>query len=198
MYKRIALAVFAVIVIFLFGLLIGAFFQKFFGARPPAQIYNTSTVIKQIQGLSELVTVKYVMEKIVILEVPPESVLAQLFSGQSRLMLLAHGITKAGIDFQQVGTNDLSIVGKKVSIKIPQAKITDSYLDDSKTQVLERTTGLFRPFDKDLEQNARRQAVDDLKRSARSNGILKEADERARTQLTNLFHQLGFSEVEFR
>ena len=198
MYKRIAFAFSAVALVFLFGLFVGVLFQKFSGTKTPSQIYNTSTVIKQIQGLSELVTVKYVMEKVVILEVPPESMLAQIFSGQSRLILLAHGITKAGIDFQKLGTNDLSIEGHKVFLKMPAAKITDSYLDDTKTQVLERTTGLFQPFDRNLEQNARRQAVDDLKRSARYNGILKEADERARTQLVNLFHQLGFSEVEFR
>ncbi len=198
MFKRIAFAFSAVALVFLFGLLVGVLFQKFSGAKPPPQIYNTSTVITQVQGLSELVTVKYVMEKVVILEVPSESVLAQIFAGQSRLMLLAHGIIKAGIDFQQLGTNDLRIEGKKILFKMPPAKITDSYLDDTKTQVLERTTGLFRPFDRNLEQNARRQAVDDLKRSARYNGILKEADDRARTQLVHLFHQLGFSEVEFR
>ena len=95
MYKRIAFAFSAVALVFLFGLLVGVLFQKFSGAKTPPQIYNTSTVIKQIQGLSELVTVKYVMEKVVILEVPPESMLAQIFSGQSRLILLAHGITKA-------------------------------------------------------------------------------------------------------
>ncbi len=198
MFKRIAIALSVLALVFLLGLVGGALFQKLSGARSPGQIYGTSTVIKQIQGLSELVTVKYVMEKVVVLDVPPESLLAQMFAGQSRLILLAHGITKAGIDFQQLGTNDLRIDDKKIFCKMPAAKITDSYLDDTKTQVLERTTGLFRPFDRNLEQNARRQAVDDLKRSARYNGILKEADERARTQLTNLFHQMGFSEVEFR
>ncbi|MDB6125508.1 MAG: hypothetical protein JWQ71_4501, partial [Pedosphaera sp.] len=72
------------------------------------------------------------------------------------------------------------------------------YLDDKQTQVVERKTGLLRAFDKDLEQNARRQAVDDLNRAARNSGILKDADERARLQLINLFRVLGYSEVEFR
>jgi len=54
----------------------------------------------------------------------------------------------------------------------------------------------LRAFDKDLEQSARRQAVEDLSISARFNGINGDAEERARLQLTNLFHQLGL-EVEF-
>ena len=62
--------------------------------------------------------------------------------------------------------------------------------------MVDRTTGLLRAFDKDLEQNARRQAVDDLRMAARHNGIQGDAEERARLQLTQLFHQLGL-EAEF-
>jgi hypothetical protein len=53
----------------------------------------------------------------------------------------------------------------------------------------------LRAFDKDLEQNARRQAVDDLRIAARSNRIYEDAEERARLQLANLFHQLGYEVV---
>jgi len=198
MFKRFAIALPVVVLVLLFGILAGVLFQKFSGANRPPQIQNTSTILKQVQTISELSTVKYVFEKLVVLEVPPETTLGQLFSGDNRLLLVAHGIVKAGINFQQIGTNDLQVSPNKISIKLPPPIITDAYLDDNKTQVLERKTGFLRSFDQNLEQNARRQAVDDLKRAARYNGILKEADERARTQLTNLFHLLGFSEVEFR
>jgi hypothetical protein len=144
-----------------------------------------------VQTISELSTVKYVFEKLVILE-------DVKWYGENRVMLVAHGIVKAGIDFQRLGTNDIRVAQNKIFLTLPPPQITDAYLDDKKTQVMERTTGLMRTFDRDLEQTARRQAVDDLKRAARYNGILKEADERARAQVTNLFHHLGFSEVEFR
>jgi hypothetical protein len=55
----------------------------------------------------------------------------------------------------------------------------------------------LRSFNKDLEQTARQNAVDDIRRAARSGGILKDAEERARAMLTHLFRQLGFEEVEF-
>ncbi|MPN51458.1 hypothetical protein SDC9_199104 [bioreactor metagenome] len=64
--------------------------------------------------------------------------------------------------------------------------------------MVERTTGLLRVFDKDLEQTARQQAVDDIRRAARNAGIQKEADKRARLQLEVLFRQMGFTEVEFK
>jgi len=48
---------------------------------------------------------------------------------------------------------------KKIVIKLPPARVTDKYLDDKLTKVVEYKTGLLRSFDKDLEQNARQQAV---------------------------------------
>ena len=155
----------------------------------PPRIQNTATMLKQVQTLSELVTVKYVLEKVVILE-------DIKWYGENRVLLVAHGVVKAGVDLQEIKPEDVRVDDKKVLVKLPPARITDVYLDDKKTRVVDRTTGLLRAFDKDLEQSARRQAVEDLSISARFNGINGDAEERARLQLTNLFHQLGL-EVEF-
>jgi len=155
----------------------------------PPRIQNTATMLKQVQTLSELVTVKYVLEKVVILE-------DIKWYGENRVLLVAHGVVKAGVDLQEIKPEDVRVDDKKVVMKLPRARITDAYLDDQKTRVVDRTTGLLRTFDKDLEQSARRQAVEDLSISARFNGINGDAEERARLQLSNLFHQLGL-EVEF-
>src|SRR5439155_10298937 len=155
----------------------------------PPKIQNTATLLKQVQTLSELVTVKYVLEKVVILE-------DIKWYGENRVLLLAHGIVKAGVDLKEIKPTDVRLEEKKVILKLPLARITDVYLDDQKTRVVDRTTGLLRVFDKDLEQNARRQAVNDLRIAARYNGIYEDAGERARLLLANFFHQLGF-EVEF-
>ena len=191
MFKRLTIAVVAIVFVLVFALLTAFYLHRVSISQRPSEIQNTSTLLKQVQTISELATVKYVFEKLVILE-------DVKWYGENRVMLVAHGIVKAGIDFQKLGTNDLEVVQKKISIKLPRPQITDAYLDDKKTQILERNTGLMRSFDRDLEQNARRQAVDDLRRAARNNGIMKDAEERARIQVANLFRQLGFTEVEFR
>jgi hypothetical protein len=162
--------------------------------RPPAlggppKIQSTATIIQQVQTLSELVTVKYVLEKVVILD-------DIKWYGENRVLLVAHGIVKAGVDLQEIKPEDVRVEDKKIVLKLPRARITDAYLDDQKTRVVDRSTGLLRAFDKDLEQNARRQAVDDLRIAARFNRIYEDAEERARLQLANLFHLLGY-EVEF-
>ena len=159
------------------------------GLRGPPKIQNTTTILKQVQTLSDLVTVKYVLEKVVILE-------DIKWYGENRVLLVAHGIVKAGVDLQQIKPEDVRLTEKKVVLKLPQARIMDAYLDEQKTRVVDRTTGLLRTFDRDLEQNARRQAVDDLRIAARYNGIYEDAQERARSQLANFFHQLGI-EIEF-
>jgi hypothetical protein len=171
-----------------------ALFIALLFVRPPAigappKIQSTATIVQQVQTLAELVTVKYVLEKVVILD-------DIKWYGENRVLLVAHGIVKAGVDLQEIKPEDVRVEDKKILLKMPRARITDVYLDDQKTRVVDRSTGLLRAFDKDLEQNARRQAVEELRIAARFNRIYEDAEERARLQLANLFHQLGYA-VEF-
>jgi hypothetical protein len=156
---------------------------------PPA-ILNTATLIQQIQGLSELVTVKYVLEKVVVLE-------DTRWYGDNRVLLIAHGIVKAGIDLRKIEPSDLDIENHVVQITLPPVAITDVYLDEQETRVLEHSTGLLRAFNKNLEAEARRQAVDELRHAARQGGIYQDAQIQAQQQLTNLFGRLNL-EVRFR
>jgi hypothetical protein len=153
--------------------------------------WNTTSVVHEVQSLSDLVTVKYVMDKVVVLE-------DVKWYGENRVLLLAQGVVKAGIDLKRLKPEDVSISGKKISLRLPVTQITDAYLDDSASQVIDHTTGLLRAFDKDLEQTARQNAVDDIARAARRAGILDEADKRGRTELEHFFKQAGFESVEFR
>ena len=162
------------------------------------RIMNTATIIQQVQTLSDLVTVKYVMQKVEFVDSPPGSTLGQFVQGDNKVMLLAQGIVKAGIDLKKIALGDVAISGKSLTIKLPKAEITDAYLDDSQTRVIERTTGFLRSLDKDLEQTTRQYAVDDIRRAAQQSGILNDANERARTELRTFFQQAGFGPVEFR
>jgi hypothetical protein len=203
MKRRLFIFTFCLIVIFVLGIGLGIFFKRLTGIGSTPRVYNTATLVRQVQTLSQLVTVKYVMEKVVILEVPPGSTLGKMFAGESRVLMLAHGIVKGGIDLGRLQPGDLEVSNKKIIIRLPPAQITDAYLDEKQTRVIERKTGGLWPFDnkdldnKDLEQSARLQAVEDISRAARNSGILKDADERAREQLSHLFLQLGFEKVEF-
>lgn len=180
------------------GVIVGSRFSGLLGATGKTKTLDSAAILQQVQNLSQLVTVKYVLQKAVGREEPAESTLGKLFTGQNRVVILAHGVVKAGVDLQRLQPGDLEVDGGRIALRLPPAQIFDAYLDDQKTEVLERTTGLFRPFDAQLEQSVRAAAVDDLRRAARNNGILKDADDRAREQLHALLRQLGFDQVEFR
>ena len=176
-------------IIFLVGLRLGIKWSEMHH-KSGLQEENTVTVVQQIQSLADLVTVKYVEEKVVILE-------DQRWYGENRVLLLAHGIVKAGIDLKKLSPGDVRISGKSIDLRLPDAQITDAYLDDRQSQVIDHTTGLFREFDKELEQTARKTAVADLRLAARQNGIIKDATERARLELAVFLHQAGYERIEF-
>jgi hypothetical protein len=80
--------------------------------------------------------------------------------GENRVLLLAHGMVKAGMDLKRLTPEDVKISGKTISLRLPMPQITDAYLDDKASQVIDHSTGLLRAFDKDLEQTARQNAVE--------------------------------------
>jgi hypothetical protein len=152
---------------------------------------DTITVVHEVQSLSELVTVRYVMDKVVVLE-------DVKWYGENRVLLLAHGVVNAGVDLKRLQPSDVSISGRNITMRLPSAQITDAYLDDKASQVIDHTTGLLRSFDKDLEQTTRQNAVDDISRAARKAGILTEADRRARMELEAFLKRAGFETVVFQ
>src|SRR6267143_7289719 len=140
------LGVILVVVVFLalsigLGLWLWSSVPRWIGLASVTKTYNTATVLRQVQTLSQLVTVKYVMEKVVVLE-------DVKWFGENRVLLVAHGIVKAGVDFSQLKPEDGKVSGTNVTIRLPPAQVTDAYLDERQTRIVERTTGLLRMFDK--------------------------------------------------
>lgn len=191
--KRVRLISAAILLVVIFGggVFLGVKAPSWLGIEGGVRVYSPAALLQQVQTLSQLVTVKYVVEKVVLLE-------DVKWYGDNRVLLLAQGVVKAGVDLGRLQPEDLEVSGKRVGVRLPPPQITDVYLDDRQTRVVERETGLLRMFDKDLEQTARQTAIDDLGRAARRSGVLKDAESRAREQLTQLFRQLGFEQVEFR
>jgi hypothetical protein len=190
MLKRVAGTMAAVMMIFAVGLFFGLLSYRWYQARGGGG-YSGPALLTKVQTLSQFVTVKYSLEKVVEFE-------DAKWYGDSRVLLVAHGVVKAGMDLSQLAPGDIEISGKKISLTLPRTRITDVYLDDRQTQILDHSTGAFRLFDKDLEQNARQRAVDELRLAAAQNGILKNAADMGQSQLKILLYQLGFTDINLR
>src|SRR4029453_4870761 len=154
------------------------------------------TVVQHIQQLQRLETVVYNMEKIVS-GGQDNKYLPRMLAGD-RILLIVHGEVTAGVDLSALAASALSIDGKSVAIRLPEATVFSTRLDNARTRVYTRETGLFSSPDPELESDVRREAERQLTQSALDGGILKSAAANARTTLTSLLQGLGFEAVTFR
>ena len=154
------------------------------------------TVVQHIQQLQRLETVVYNMEKIVS-GGQENKYLPRMLAGD-RILLIVHGEVTGGVDLGALDPSQLSIDGKSVTIKLPEASLFSTRLDNARTRVYTRETGLFSTPDPELESDVRREAERQLTQAALDGGILKAAATNARTTLTSLLQGLGFEAVTFR
>jgi len=154
------------------------------------------TVVQHIQQLQRLETVVYNMEKIVS-GGQENKYLPRMLAGD-RILLIVHGEVTAGVDLGALDPSQLSVEAKSVAIKLPEASLFSTRLDNARTRVYTRETGLFSTPDPELESDVRREAERQLTQAALDGGILKAAATNARTTLTSFLHGLGFEAVTFR
>jgi hypothetical protein len=152
------------------------------------------TVIRQIQALQRLESVSYSMDKIIVGE--RENPILPKFLAGDRLLLVVHGEVIAGVDLSKLQPNDVVVNERSVRIHVPRAEIFTTRLDNSKTRVYSRDTGIFSTPDPNLEGEVRQEAERQLQAAALQDGILKTADQNARQTITSLMTGLGFSHVE--
>jgi uncharacterized protein DUF4230 len=154
------------------------------------------TVIASIQRLARLESVVYTMDKVVEGDRTNEY-LPDILTGD-KLLLIVHGQAVAGVDLSKVQASNVQIDGHSVTITMPAAELLSVSLDNSKTRVFSRTTGLLVPTDPNLESEVREKAEGGLRQSALDSGILTTAEGNARATLTTMLHSLGFQQVTFR
>ena len=154
------------------------------------------TVIRQIRALQRLETVSYTMDKIIVGE--RENPVLPKFLAGDRLLLVVHGEAIAGVDLSKLQPNDVAVHERTVTIHLPQAEIFTTRLDNARTRVYSRDTGLFSSPDPNLEGDVRQEAERQLQAAALQDGILKSADQNARQTITSLMTGLGFSQVEIK
>ena len=154
------------------------------------------TVVRQIQQLQRLETVTYTMDKIISGE--RDNPYLPKFLAGDRLLLVVHGQVIAGVDLAKVQPADVVVHGQSIVFHVPQAEIFSTLIDNSRTRVYSRDTGLFTSPDPNLESEVRAEAERQLQQAALQDGILKTADQNARSTLASMLKGFGFSQVEIQ
>jgi hypothetical protein len=160
-------------------------------ARPPT--------LQQVKALADLTTVQTLLSTIV--EADQARVGNVVYE---RLILLACGRVKAGVDLSKMTDADITVSadGKTAQVRLPKAQLLDTYLIDDPaqpctTKVYDRTNLILLPASKDLEGVARDKAVKAITETAAQAGILAEADKNARAAIERVLMNSGFDKVEF-
>jgi len=160
----------------------------------PTIIPDPVTYINEIRALARLETIQYSVEKVVSAEIGQGTF---GFAFGDKLLFVAHGIVIAGIDMDKIQPADMRFDGQVLYVRLPPTEIFIATLDNDKSYVYDRETGLLTKGTVDLETLARQTAEDEIRKAALEDGILLQAQKNAETYLLKFFNALGYKTVIF-
>jgi Protein of unknown function (DUF4230) len=154
------------------------------------QVDVRSVVVKQVQDASELTTAIFTMEAVVPTQ--QDNNVAGLVIGSTKLLYIAYGQVRAGVDLGQLKPTDVVPTPTGFSVRLPAARLLDSKIDVSRSNVYDYNRG-FLGLGPDtaptLQTLAQQKALEKIVDAACREGILQKASDRARlvvSQLVNL------------
>lgn len=160
----------------------------------PTIIPDPVTYINEIRALARLETIQYSVEKVITAEVGQDAF--SFFLGD-KLLFVAHGVVIAGIDMEKLQPADMRLDDGVLYVRLPLAEIFIATLDNEKSYVYDRETGLFTKGNVHLETLARQTAEDEIRKAALEDGILVQAQGNAEAYLLKFFNALGYKIVLF-
>ena len=153
------------------------------------------TIVREVRALARLETIQYSVEKIMTGEVN-QGALEFLFG--DRLLFVAHGVVIAGVDLGKIEPDDVWLDDQgRVYMRMPEPEVFVATLDNEKSYVYDRETGLLTHGDLDLEAAVRRAAEAEIEQAALEDGILEQARVNAENYLFRLLRSLDFNDVIF-
>lgn len=164
--------------------------------NPTPTIYPDSVaVVRAVRPLARLETVQYSIEKVITAEVG-QGAFRALFG--DKLIFVAHGEVVAGVDLSKMKEGDVKVMpGGTAIVTLPAAEVFVATLDNDKSYVYNRETGLFTHGDVHLETQARQAAENEIEKAAREDGILDQAQTNAEAYLRSLILALKVEDVVF-
>jgi hypothetical protein len=157
-------------------------------ATPQTEIISRKAVVQQVRQVSRLETTIYTIERVI--EAKQSDQFWPDWLRGDRLLLIANGTVIAGVDLEQLKPEAVTVSpdGSLITVDLPPVQIfnMNSILDNSKTRVYDRQTGLFAAPDQNLETQARQAAEGEILKAACDAGIMQRATDDAQRALGQL------------
>ena len=161
----------------------------------PVILPDPVLIVQEVRDLARLETASYSMEKIVRAERGQDALWGAL--GET-LIFVAHGEVIAGVDLSKMQPEDIQVVDPvTVMVHVPEAEIFNVILDNERSYVADRDTGILTRADPQLETQVRQAAQQELEVAAEESEILELADENAENYMRGFLNNLGFENVIF-
>ena len=160
----------------------------------PTIIPDPVTYINEIRALARLETIQYSVEKVITGETGGGT-LAGLFG--DKILFVGHGTVIAGVDMEKLRPEHMRYENGVLTVQLPPAEIFIATLDNEKSYVYERDTGILTNPDPNLETQVRQVAEQEVLKAALEDGILEQAQINAEAYLLNFFNALGFPNTIF-
>jgi hypothetical protein len=160
----------------------------------PTIIPDPITIVHQVRSLARLETIQYSVEKIITAE-SGQGPFGFLFG--DRLLFVAHGTVIAGVDLEKLTPDDLRAEDGVLYVDLPEAEVLSYSLDNEKSYIYDRETGVLTRGNQTLETEARQAAEQEILNAALEDGILDQAQTNAESYMLRLFLNLGFPDVIF-
>jgi hypothetical protein len=176
------------------GLAAMALFYRYFPQRPTRRTVDVPAVLLSIQHLKQLVTVRYNIQKAIGLEEQ------KVPFGTEKVLIMVQAKVSGGIDLGELGRQDVTDNESGLTIRLPAPHILDVSIDDKATKVWDRSISWWAVWvspNPDLEQSARRAALESVQQAALDMGILSNAQENAEITIREFLNTVGISNVNF-
>ena len=160
----------------------------------PTIIADPVTYINEIRALARLETIQYSIEKVITGETGGGT-FQTLFG--DKILFVGHGTVIAGIDMEKLQPEDMRFENGVLTVRLPPAEIFVATLDNEKSYVYDRETGILAKPDVNLETLVRQRAEEEIRKAALEDGILQQAQLNAEAYLFKFFAALGYPNTIF-
>ena len=160
----------------------------------PTIIPDPVTYINEVRALARLETIQYSIEKVITGETGGGT-FQTLFG--DKILFVGPGTVIAGIDMEKLQPEHMRFENGVLTVRLPPAEVFIASLDNEKSYVYDRETGILAKPDVNLETLVRQRAEEEILRAAIEDGILEQAQLNAEAYLFKFFAALGYPNTIF-
>lgn len=144
-----------------------------------------SLIVRQVRDVSELTTAMFEMDAVV-----PVSEKGRIT--KSKLLYIAHGNVRVGVDLREFQADDVQVEGDKITVNLPPLKVLDSKLNLEHSSVYSYDRGFlgWGPDVVNLQAQAQREALQKVEEAACQSWLIKAASDRVQKTVEHLLSQV--------